>query len=72
MDEPKSYSMEQIIDGIKYCKIQQKEARKRAEPTREKMMRESLALAVKKCDKKRISGIKQILNSENSNKIGTL
>ena len=58
MDDPKSYSMEQIIDGIKYCKMQQKEARKRAEPTREKMMRDRLALVVRKRDKKRISGIK--------------
>ena len=68
MDYPKSYSINQIIDGTKYCKMQQKKARKRAEPTRERMMRDRLALAVKKRDKKRISGIKQILNTENSKK----
>ena len=72
MDEPKSYSMEQIIDGIKYCKMRQEEARKRAEPTREKMMRENLALATKKRDKKRISGIKQIVNAKTAKRIGEL
>ena len=48
--------------------MQQKGARKRAEPTRDKMLIDRLALAVEKGDKKKISGIKQILNTEDSKK----
>ena len=66
MENPKSYSLAQIIDGLRFCRIQQKEARKRAVPSRDKMMRERLALAVEKRDRKKIAGIKQILNTENS------
>ena len=38
MDNPKSYNLMQIVDGIRYCKLKQKEAVNRAESTREEMM----------------------------------
>ena len=68
MDNPKSYNLIQIADGIGYCKLKQKEARNRAESTKEEMMRERLALAIEQRDARRLSGIKQILNTENSKK----
>ena len=40
IDNPKSYNLIQIADGIRYYKLKQKEARNRAESTREEMMRE--------------------------------
>ena len=68
MENPKSYNLMQIRDGIRYCKIKQKEARNRAIPTRDQMLRDRLAVAVRQQDKSKISGIKQILNTENSKK----
>ena len=58
MDHPRGYDLMQIIDGIRYCKLKQKEARMRAEPSREAMMRERLALAVEQRDKKKMTGIR--------------
>ena len=68
MDSPKTYNLLQIADGIRFCKLKQTEARNRAESTREEMTRERLAVAVEKRDTRKVAGIKQILNTENSKK----
>lgn len=68
MDSPKTYNLVQIADGIHYCRIKQKEARNKAGPAREVMLRERLTDAIERKDSKKAAGIKQILNTENSKK----
>ena len=65
---PKSYNLLQITDGIRFCKMKQKDARNRAESTREEMTRERLTDAIERRDSSKAAGIKQILNTENSKK----
>ena len=63
---PETLSMRDIFDALRFCRIQQEEARKNAVPGRNEMMIKNLARANAKRDHKKVSGIKQIMNSENS------
>ena len=61
---PRELTLCDVLDGLHYCRIQMSEARKRATQGREEMLRDWLASAVEKEDKKKISNIKSIMNGE--------
>ena len=66
IDKPETLTMSKIFDALRFCRIQQDEARKNAVPDRDEMMTENLARANAKNDSKKAAGIRHIMNTENN------
>ena len=66
IDNPRELTLDVVLDGLQFCGIQMAESRKRAVPGSEEMMREILAEAVEKENKKKVSEVKSIMNGEKS------
>ena len=66
IENPLLLSVDEVLDGLRYCRIQMDKARKSAAPAREEMLRLSIASAAEKGDMKKVKEIKQIMNGEKS------
>ena len=65
---PNTLSVCEIKDGLRFCKIKQEEARKRAVQSRDELMRHGLACSNENDDRKQVSRIKQMTSTEKSKK----
>ena len=62
--DPNALTIPDILDGLRYCRIHQLEARKYAVTSREDMMVNNLANANARNDRAKVSAIKRIMNTE--------
>ena len=65
---PKKLTMEEIEEGLRCCKMKQREAREKSHPMREDHLLERLKEAILRNNKKAVAHIKQIINGEKSRK----
>ena len=66
---PRELTLNKVLDGLRFCRLQMAEARERATPGRDDMMKMILADALDKGDKRKVSEVKGIMNGEKSKQI---
>ena len=63
---PQELTLDVILDGLRFCRLQMAEARKHVTPSRAEMLRGILAEAQENDDRRKICDVKSIMNGEKS------